>query len=271
MNLQTDLPVVLAVSGLDPSGGAGIQADIEALASMGCHAAPVITALTVQDTRNVTGYQTIGSDLLRRQIEAVLDDMPVSAVKIGMLGDAAIVRVLHDILGRQAAIPIILDPVLVAGGGGELADPEVRDAMLELLMPLATIVTPNHRELRALATRAADTGEGARRLTSSGAEYVLVTGADAGTDAVINHLYDQAGLVEAFSWDRLPGSFHGSGCTLASAIAGLIAHGTEPRSAVIEAQEYTWETLRQGYRVGAGQRVPNRLFWALHNKEGHRF
>ncbi len=266
MNPSASIPVVLALSGLDPTGGAGIQADIEALASMGCHAAPVITALTVQTTRDATGYEAVDAGLLRRQLDALFGDMAVAACKIGMPGSAAIVRVVHEVLGRHGRIPVILDPVLVAGGGGALADADTRDAMVELLLPLATIVTPNHREAQALAPQADGVDARARELTARGAEYVLVTGADDPVERVVNRLYDSAGLVEAFQWERLPGSFHGSGCTLAAAIAGLIAHGAEPRAAVREAQEYTWETLRQGYRIGAGQAVPNRLFWAVYDK-----
>lgn len=266
MNTPTSIPVVLAISGLDPTGGAGIQADIEALASMGCHTAPVITALTVQTTRDAAGYEAVDAALLRRQLEAILSDMTIAACKIGMPGSAAIVRVVHEVLSRHARIPVILDPVLVAGGGGSLADAETRDAMVELLLPLATLATPNHREAQALAPRAADIDARARELIARGAEFVLVTGADDPTDQVVNRLYDGNGLIEVFNWERLPGSFHGSGCTLAAATAGLIAHGAAPRAAVREAQEYTWETLRQGYHIGGGQAVPNRLFWALYDK-----
>lgn len=266
MKRQDTIPVVMTISGLDPTGGAGIQADIEALASMGCHAAPVVTALTVQTTRDASSWQAVDAALLYRQIEAILSDMTVSACKIGMPGSVAIVHAVHGILAGHDQIPVILDPVLVAGGGGALADDETRTAMLELLLPLATIVTPNMREAAALAPEAADVDAQARALTARGAEHVLMTGADEPGDPVVNRFYDANGLVESFRWQRLPGSYHGSGCTLAAATAGLIAHGAEPRAAVREAQEYTWETLRQGYRIGGGQSVPNRLFWALPDK-----
>ncbi len=260
------IPVVIAVSGLDPTGGAGIQADIEALASMGCHAAPVITALTVQTTRDAVYWEPVDAALLRRQLDAILSDMKIAACKIGMPGSAAIARAVHEVFAGQRDIPVVVDPVLVAGGGGALADEETRIAMLELLLPLATVVTPNTREATALVPDAADIDARALALAARGAEYVLVTGADDPGDAVINRLYDANGPVETFRWERLPGSYHGSGCTLAAATAGLLAHGAEPRAALREAQEYTWETLRQGYRIGHGQPVPNRLFWALPDK-----
>jgi hydroxymethylpyrimidine/phosphomethylpyrimidine kinase len=266
MMTATAIPVVVAISGLDPTGGAGIQADIEALASMGCHTAPLITALTIQTTGGALGYEPVDAGLLRRQLDAVLGDMTVSACKIGMLGSPAIVRTVHKVLRDHSHIPVILDPVLIAGGGGALADTGTREAMLDLLVPLATMITPNTREAGALAPQARDIDARARALVERGAEFCLVTGADEPTEAVINRLYDANGHVETWNWERLPGSYHGSGCTLAAATAGLIAHGTEPRAAVREAQEYTWETLRQGYRIGAGQTMPNRLFWALYDK-----
>lgn len=266
MNTQITIPVVIAISGLDPTGGAGIQADIETLASMGCHTAPIITALTTQTTRGALSWEPVDAGLLRRQLKAIFDDMTISACKIGMLGSPAIVRAVHDALRGHSQIPLILDPVLMAGGGGALSDPGTREAILELLLPLATIITPNNFEAEALAPHAADNDARARELCARGVEYILITGADEPTGPVINRLYDASGLIDTCEWERLPGSYHGSGCTLAAATAGLIAQGTEPRAAIREAQEYTWETLRQGYRVGAGQTMPNRLFWALYDK-----
>lgn len=267
MGTQSSIPIVLAISGLDPSGGAGIQADIEAIASMGCHAAPVVTALTVQNTREALYYTAVDPALMRRQIEALFADMPISACKIGMLGSPAVARVVHDTLRDRPEIPIVLDPVLIAGGGGALADAPTRQAIIELLVPLATVVTPNHDEAMALAPGAKTPEDCARELVRHGAEFVLVTGADRDTEQVINLLHGEADLHQTFTWERLPGSYHGSGCTLAAALAGLIASGAEPVAAIREAQEYTWEALRQAYRIGAGQWIPNRLFWALSDKD----
>lgn len=266
MSVHATIPVVLALSGMDPTGGAGIQADIESLASMGCHAAPVVTALTVQDTRRLTEYAPVDAGLLRRQIETLLADMPIAACKIGMVGSAENARVIHEILARHTNIPLVLDPVLVAGGGGAMADAATRTALTERLVPLATLVTPNESEARALVPTATDTAAAAQGLLALGAEYVLVTGADSAGPEVVNTLYGHHQQVETCRWQRLPGSYHGSGCTLAAAIAGLLAHGADPLSAAREGQEYVWETLRQAYRIGGGQAVPNRLFWALHEK-----
>ena len=266
MNVQDKIPVVIAISGADPSGGAGIQADIEALASMGCHTAPVITAMTVQDTQRFMGFAAIDASLIIQQMRAVLEDVQVAAVKIGMLASVEIVEAVHTILRDYAEIPVVLDPVIQSGTGAELADAEVQDAMVQLLLPLTTVLTPNSLEARQLAPDADNLDACAHQLMEHGPEFILITGAHENNADVVNRLYGNNRLLDTFNWERLPGQYHGSGCTLAAAIAGLLAHGTEPLSAIHEAQEYTWETLNHGYRIGMGQMVPNRLFWAVYDE-----
>jgi hydroxymethylpyrimidine/phosphomethylpyrimidine kinase len=261
LSKQHTIPVVLAISGSDPSGGAGAQADIETLASMGCHAAAVITALTVQDTRCVRSYESVNPALVRQQLDVLFSDLSISACKIGMIGSAGIAAAVREKLVEHPDIPVVLDPVLAGGGGGDLSDEEATTAMMELLLPLANVVTPNSLEVRRLVPEKDSLTECARGLMAKGAEFVLVTGTHEDTPAVVNALYGQNRLIERYSWERLPGVFHGSGCTLASAIAGLLAHGAEPRNAIREAQEYTWETLKRAYRIGRGQSIPNRLYW----------
>ena len=256
------IPVVLVFSGLDPSGGAGMQADIEAIASMGCHAAPVITALTVQDTRNVVRFEAVDTLLLIEQARAVLEDLPVRAVKIGMVGTVENAEAIHTLLTDYPHIPVVLDPVLAAAGGGSLAESELLNALQTLLIPQTTVLTPNSEEARALAPSADTLDACAQELLSFGCELVLITGAHEQTPTVDNLLFGNLRKLEVFSWERLPHTYHGSGCTLSAAIAGLLAQGLEPFTAIHEAQEYTWESLKQGYRPGQGQHVPNRLFWA---------
>lgn len=255
-------PVVMTFAGNDPTGGAGLQADIEAVASMGAQAAPVCTALTVQDTRDVIRVEPTDAALVVEQARAVLEDMPVAAFKIGLVGSIPNAEAIHTLLTDYPHIPVVLDPILRAGGGSELADQDLRDALLELLFPLTAIATPNSQEARALAPGADTLDACAQALLATGCEFVLLTGSHEATDAVNNALYGNMRQLETFSWDRLPQSFHGSGCTLASAIAGLLAQGLEPFTAVHEAQEYTWEALSHGQRLGMGQHHPNRLFWA---------
>lgn len=259
---EQTIPVVMAISGNDPTGGAGIQADIETLASMGCHTAPVITSITVQDSLDIQGYSPIDSMMIIQQARAVLEDMPVSAFKLGLLASTEIIEAVHTLLTDYPDIPVILDPVLVSGGGSELADEDNIDAMINLLFPLTTILTPNSIEARILAPEADSLDACAQEILEMGCEYVLITGTHENTTHVENALYGNRRQLEVFTWDRLPENYHGSGCTLASAIAGLLAQGLEPMSAIHEAQEFTWEALKNGYRTGMGQHMPNRLFWA---------
>lgn len=262
MNQPTNIPVVLTVAGADPTGGAGLQADIETLASMGCHAAPIISAVTVQDTTNVMSLLPIESELVMQQARVVLEDMPVQAVKLGLLASVDTVEAVHTLLTDYPDIPVVLDPVFAAGGGAELSDAGTIEATAALLLPLATVATPNSIEARRLAPESDTLDACAMAMLERGAEFVLITGTHEKTPEVCNTLYSNHRRLETFRWKRLPASYHGSGCTLAAAIAGLLAQGQEPLTAVYEAQEYTWQALRTGYRIGMGQHLPNRLFWA---------
>jgi len=261
------IPAVMALSGLDPTGGAGIQADIEAIASMGCHTLPVITALTVQNSQNVIRFESVAPLLLIEQTRAVLEDIPVRAIKLGMLGNTQTIEAIHSILQDYPDIPVVLDPVIAAGGGAALSENETIQAMRELLFPLTTIITPNSEEARLLARQADTLDACAEQLQDMGCEYVLITGTHEATPEVTNTLYTNHRRLESFSWDRLPHSYHGSGCTLAACISALLAHGLEPFNAVHEAQEFTWQSLQQGFRPGRGQYFPDRFFWSRGENE----
>lgn len=265
------IPVVMTLAGNDPSGGAGIAADIETIVSLGCHPAPVITTLTVQDTHNVQTLLPVDSKLVLAQACAILNDMPVAAFKIGVIGSAENAAVLHALLTAYREIPVVLDPVLAAGGGAELADKALIEA-IQTLLPLTTILTPNSVEARRLAPEADTLSACAMALLARGCRYVLLTGGHEPTDEVVNSLYGNNRLLETYHWRRLPYSYHGSGCTLAAAIAALLAQGHEPRSggspsAIYRAQDYTWRSLEAGYKAGGGQMLPNRLFWAATSGE----
>ncbi|TMG82923.1 MAG: hydroxymethylpyrimidine/phosphomethylpyrimidine kinase [Betaproteobacteria bacterium] len=222
-------PLVLTFAASDPSGGAGVQADILTLASMGCHPLSVITAITVQDTMGVEALQPIDADWVADQARCLLEDMPVDAFKIGALGSVENITAIAEILSDYPDVPLVLDPVLASGRGDELASDEMLHALRELLLPQTTILTPNSMEARRLA-EADDNDEPslstcAQRLIETGCEFVLITGTHEPTPQVINTLYGKGGVVRTDSWQRLPGSYHGSGCTLASAIAAMLANG----------------------------------------------
>lgn len=263
-------PIVLSFAASDPSGGAGIQADLMTLSSMGCHALSVITAITVQDTAGVDDILPIDSDWVADQARLVLEDMPVSAFKIGLLGSVENIAAIAEVVSDYPDVPLILDPVLASGRGDEMATEDMISALRELLVPETTILTPNSLEARRLAQdddEELSLDECAKRLLDMGAEYVLITGTHENTPQVINTLYGPDGLKRSDSWDRLPGSYHGSGCTLASAIAATIANGLDIPEAVHEAQEYTWQSLAAAFRPGMGQHIPDRFFWARDMEE----
>jgi hydroxymethylpyrimidine/phosphomethylpyrimidine kinase len=251
-------PVVLIIAGNDPSGGAGLTADIQAVSAAGAHPAPVVAALTVQDSRDVSRVQAVDAALVAEQARAVLADMPVAAVKLGLLADAEVGRAVAGLLKEHPRIPLVVDPVLAASGGGRLAEDALMAVYLEKLFPLASLVTPNALESRRLAPGAADVPARARALLATGAKHVLIKGADEDSPKVHNHLFGPAGFHEEFAWPRLPGSYHGSGCTLASAIAARLALGLSLREAVAEAQRYTWDALERGWIPGKGQHIPRR-------------
>jgi hydroxymethylpyrimidine/phosphomethylpyrimidine kinase len=268
-------PMVMSFAASDPTGGAGIQADLLTLASLGCHPLSVITALTVQDTTGVDGLLAIDAGWVSDQARTLLEDMPVAAFKLGLLGSVEAIAAIAEIVNDYPDVPLVFDPVLASGRGDQLSDEAMVEAMVGLLLPRTTVLTPNSVEARRLAQDAVDgddddDGDGslltlaecARRLIVAGVEHVLITGTHENTRKVVNALYGRHGRMREDGWERLPGSYHGSGCTLASAIAANLANGLGVEDAVRDAQEYTWQALAAGFRPGMGQYIPDRFFWA---------
>ena len=261
------VPNVLSIAGSDPSGGAGIQADIKAIAANGGHAMAVVTALTAQNTRGVHGVHLVDPEFVRAQIEAVLDDICVGAIKIGMLGDAAIIRAVTDSLAQQGT-PVVLDPVMVAKGGSRLLADVALDA-LHALLPQTTILTPNLPE-------AADLLECAEATTRSEMEAQARALLDLGPDAVFlkgGHL-DGADspdlLVTANSCDWIDaprhatGNTHGTGCTLSSALATQLAMTSDLLTAAKAAKTYTLGAIRAADALSVGRgHSPTDHFFAL--------
>ena len=266
--MSEPFPLVMSFAATDPSGGAGLQADLLTISSMGCHPLSVVTAITVQDTSGVEDVLPIDPEWVVDQARAMLEDVPVAAFKIGMLGSVENIAAIAEVMADYPDIPLVLDPVLASGRGDELVNDDMLDAMRELLIPQSTIITPNSMEARRLAMNDDDENddpsldECAKRLLQMGCEYVLITGTHEQTPKVINTLYGERGVLRSDSWARLPGIYHGSGCTLAAAIAALLAQDVDVPEAVKEAQEYTWQTLSAAFRPGMGQHIPDRLFWA---------
>jgi len=258
-------PIVLSLSGHDPSGGAGIHADIETIISHQCHPASVITALTEQNSASVKKLIPQAANNIIDQAHTLFTDLPIKVIKIGLIGHIDTVKAIHSILMEYSSLPVILDPVLAAGGGGvPFSDPELIEAIVELILPRTTIITPNSVEAR-LLTGEDDLQVAGKKLLELGCEYALITGTHEQTHSVSNKLFNKGECIENYTWDRLSHEYHGSGCTLASSIASMVAHGLEVETAMIEAQEYTWNSLNAATLIGKGQYFPNRLFWMQEN------
>lgn len=252
---QATVPIILCFSGHDPSGGAGLQADIEAIAAQGAHAATVVTALTVQDTRNVVAMQPVPITQLRQAATSILADMPVAAFKIGLLGSAEIANTIAELLATHPALPVVLDPILAAGGGTGLADTSLLNALRQQLLPKTTLLTPNSLEARQLSGKD-KLEDAAMELLALGCQHVLITGTHEAGNEIIHHLYGQT--EKTFVCARLPGEFHGSGCTLAASLAARLASGEDMLSATTAALDYTYACLQQARPLGKGQLIPSR-------------
>ncbi len=258
MNNLTDRPVVLCVGGHDPSGGAGILADAEAIQAAGGFAVTVISALTDQDTCGMRRVYPQAAEQVEAQCRALIADCVPRALKIGLAGSSRVVRVLNDIIDEHPALPVILDPVLASGTGQQVVDAALLNQLRHHLLHRSTLITPNLPEARTLAD-ATSTADCATRLLGAGARWVLITGTHDDTRQVTNRLYGPAGYRQDWDWPRLPGEYHGSGCTLASAIAARLARGMTMVEAIASAQAYTWKSLEQAFRAGRCQLIPNRL------------
>lgn len=254
-------PCVLVFAGLDPSGGAGISADIEAIGAMGAHALPIITALTVQDNDRVFAVNPTDATILRHQAQVLINKIPIAAVKIGIVGSRAnaevIAEAIQQLRQQQPDLPVVLDTVLASGHGDALSDDDPTQALLPLI-GLATLVAPNLPEALRLCPDANDMATQAQQMLDQGAQHVLIKGGHGlEKDTVLNRWFSQDGS-ETWSWPRLPGEFHGSGCTLASAIASLLAQGKPMRDTLSEAQQYVHKVLASAYAIAPGQQIPNR-------------
>ena len=232
-------PTVLCVGGHDPSGGAGIIADAEAVRAAGAFALTVVTALTDQDTCGLRQIHPQPAARIEAQCRALVADGTPAAIKIGLIGDARLVPVLCALIDSLPRLPVVLDPVLAAGAGQAVADAALVQAVLDDLLPRTTLLTPNLPEAQRLSG-AMDAADCARWLLAAGADWVLVTGTHAESADVVNRLYGRDGGERSQSWPRLAGNYHGSGCTLASAIAARLALGQTMPEAVATAQAYTW-------------------------------
>ncbi len=253
-------PIVLSISGHDPTGGAGIQADAESVTYFGCQPCSVISCLTVQDSTTVHRLIPMSADDIIQQAKVLLCDMPVAVIKIGLTGSVSTVKAIANILQLHPDIPVVFDPVLACGDGTPLANTELIKVTRSELLPLTTVLTPNSIE----ACQLADLNGSSTikslgvSLLKNGPDYVLITGGHVNGSIIRNHLFNQHKKTETYESTRQTGDFHGTGCTLASSIAALMAKGYSVPEAVESAQVYVDKAIKQAVQFGKGQYFPNR-------------
>ncbi len=247
------IPVALSIAGSDSGGGAGIQADLKAFAAAGVHGTTAITALTAQNTVGVSAVETVSPAMIGAQVRAVAEDLGVDAVKIGMLGDAATIAVVAELLdGLPPGTPVVHDPVMVSESGARLLPADAVEALRTQILPRATVITPNLAEARVLAgDEALDGAPLVRALHALGPAYVVVTGGH--RDSASDLFYDGIALTELPGERHPDGAAHGSGCTHSSTLAARLALGDDPLAAARRARAVAGEAVRDGLRgLGAG-------------------
>lgn len=248
------IPNVLSIAGSDPSGGAGVQADLKTFSALGVYGMAAITALTAQNTRGVTGVQEILPDFVIKQVQAIFDDVRVDAVKIGMAGSAATIAALADFLRQKNPPIIILDPVMVAQSGDRLTSDDAVERMKRDLLPLATVITPNIPEAEVLLGRAfnGDMKSFACDILESGANAVLLKGGHL-TGETSRDIYMDYNRTEILEAKRVPTkNNHGTGCTLSSALAAYMARGMPAREAAQSAKNYITAALQDSEKLTIG-------------------
>lgn len=258
------VPLVLTFSASDPTAGAGLQADILTVAALGAHPLTVLTGLTAQNTVGVRRFEPCSSDWIDDQLQSLLDDgVAPSAIKTGVLGSTAAVAAVLKAKALWPNVPLVVDPVRASGRGDAFGGQALFDCFRNELFPVVDLLTPNWPEAQAF-TGASNVDEAGERLLQMGCKAVLLKGEHVDSDGVVNRLYVKGQAVIEFPCERLPGQYHGSGCTLASACAVGLGQGLTVTEAVELALEYTWQALNYGFAVGQGQLIPDRMHLMQH-------
>lgn len=261
-------PIALTIAGSDPSGGAGIQADLKTFTALGVYGASVITALTAQNTRGVSGVMKVPAAFIAAQFDAVTSDLAIGAIKTGMLADAETVTCVGALLSRLRGVPIVVDPVMVATSGDRLLDESAVAAVRERLIPLASLITPNLPEAAALlstdvARSDAEMTAQAEALLQLGCAAVLIKGGHGGGDEAVDYLLTTAGDRVRLSAPRITTrNTHGTGCTLAAAIAANLASGSPLTDGVRAAKAFVWSAINSAatQQIGDGSGPVDHLF-----------
>ena len=260
-------PTVLSFNYHDSTGASGVTADVEAIVSQGCQANTVVTCLSIQDSQSVSSLIPVDDDLIVQSARAVLEDNPVAAIKIGLIGSEEGVAAIHEILLDYPKVPVVFDPMLVASNGMELAEDEVIEAIRELLVPKSSLLSLNSVEAALLFPEADNQTAMMQGLMDAGCDHILLSGRREATEMVMNSLYHNFRIIEQYEWPRLNGEYYGAGCTLSASLAALLAVGLDTIEASGEAQNYCWQSLKNAARLGMGQLQPSRFYWMYENED----
>ena len=250
-------PAVLVLAAHDPSGGAGIQADIETLAANDCIAIPVITSLTAQNTSRFSYHLPQTAENFSTQLQMVMEDIDIVACKIGAIGCSQLIKVIYNFISDNN-LPVVLDPVLRSTTGYSFANIKNQPILYDLLSS-TTVISPNLHEAL-LLTGKSEAKSAAKNLIAKGCEYILITDTEPHNSKVINQLYQKNECCHIYTWERFSGDYHGSGCTLSAAISAGLAKKIDPKTAIEYAQKFTWYALKNGLKIGKEQFFPNRFF-----------
>lgn len=260
-------PIVMTLAAADPTGGGGLQGDVLTLASMGCHPLSVVTALCLRDTEGVAEVVPLDSDLLVDQARLLLEDMPVRAFKVGLLGSVENIAAVAEIISDYPDLPLVLESGVTRQGRAGAALEELLAAHCELLLPQVSVLVLGRHEAQRLAMTLSGGDEeptvaaAVAALTAAGPRHVLLTGSGEPGPQVVNVLYGREGVIRTDAQERLADRYLGAGTTLSAALVGALAQGMEVPEAVREAQEFTWQSLAAAFRPGMGQALPDRFFW----------
>ncbi len=260
-------PTVLSFNFHDSTGASGVTADVEAIVSQGCHANTVVTCLSVQDSQSVSSLIPIDDDIIIQSARAVLEDNPVTAIKVGFIGSGEGVEAIQGILVDYPDTPVIFDPMLISSNSMELVEDEVIESIRELLIPHANLLSLSRLEAAMLIPEADNLNAMVQGLMDGGCEHILLGGRRESSETVVNTLYHNFRIIEQYEWPRLGGEFYGAGCTLSASLAALLAQGLDLIVASGEAQNYCWQTLKHASRFGMGQMQPCRFYWMYEEDE----
>lgn len=254
-------PVIMSITNHDPSGSSGIQADIETTASLGCHCTSVISSLCAKDTQETKDIIPVDSSLVIEQARAILEDIPVKAIKIGFLGSVENIEAVHSILHDYNKIPVVLDPASRTHFNEHSEKTSMAQAIKNLLLPFTAVATLDLTDAYDLSHQSDTLDACAQEILESGCQQLLITDTTRNPKEYENQLYSQSGLIRDFSWERIASLPYGCSATLSTAITCYIAHGLPLELAIEQGQQFSWHCLANSRRVGMGNHIPNRFYW----------